>query len=73
MLDESMQSMNVSDRMERLQGAASNASEHIVTLIAICGLETVLLPLAFLWLLVESLKSVAFRTMHYRPGTTPEP
>jgi hypothetical protein len=73
MLDESLQSMNVSERMERLQGAASNASEHIVTLIAIFVLETVLLPLVFLWLLVEALKSIAIRTMQYRPGNPPEP
>ena len=73
MIDESLQSMNVSDRMERLTNAASNASEHIVTLIAIFVLETVLLPLAFLWLLVEALKSIAVRTMQFRPGSTPGP
>ncbi len=72
MLDESLQSMNVAERMERLQDAASNASEHIVTLIAIFVLETVLMPLAFLWLLAETLKSIAVRTMQYRPGTAPE-
>lgn len=73
LIDESLQSMNVSERMDRLQDAASNASEHIVTLIAIFVLETVLLPLAFLWLLVEALKSIAVRTMQFRPGGTPEP
>lgn len=72
MIDESLQSMNVSDRMERLKSAASDASEHIVTLIAIFVLETILLPLAFLWLLVEALKSIAVRTMQFRPGSTPD-
>lgn len=71
MIDESLQSMNVSNRMERLQDSASNASEHIVTLIAVFVLETVLLPLAFLWLLVEALKSIAVRTMQFRPGNAP--
>jgi hypothetical protein len=73
MIDESLQSMNVSDRMDRLKDAASDASGNIVTLIAIFVLETVLLPLAFLWLLVETLKSVATRTMQIRPGNTPDP
>ncbi len=73
MIDESLQSMNVSDRMERLKDAASDASGNIVTLIAIFVLETVLLPLAFLWLLVEALKSIALRTMQFRPGNTPDP
>ena len=72
MIDESLQSMNVSDRMEGLKSAASDASEHIVTLIAIFVLETILLPLAFLWLIVEALKSIAVRTMQFRPGTTAE-
>ena len=69
MIDDSLQSINVSDRMERLQDSASNASEHIVTLIAVFVLETVLLPLAFLWLLVEALKSIAVRTMQMRPSS----
>ena len=73
MLDESLQSMDVSDRMERLQDAASNASEHVVTLIAIFVLETVLLPMAFLWLLVEALKAIASRAMRYRSGSSNEP
>lgn len=73
MIDESLQSMNVSERMERLKDAASDASGNIVTLIAIFVLETVLLPLAFLWLLAETLKSVATRTMQIRPGNTPDP
>ena len=72
MLDESLQSMNVSDRMRRLQDSASSASEHIVTLIAVFVLETVLLPLAFLWLLVEALKSIAIRTMQFRPANAPD-
>ena len=55
--------------MERLRESASNASEHIVTLIAVFMLETVLLPLAFLWLLVEALKSIAVRTMQIRPSS----
>ena len=73
MIDESLQSMNVSERMERLKDVASNTSGNIVTLIAIFVLETVLLPLAFLWLLVETLKSVATRTMQFRPGNAPDP
>ena len=73
MLDESLQSIRISDRLERLQTAASQTSESIVTLIAIFVLETILLPLAFLWLLVEALKTIAVRTMQFRPGNAPDP
>lgn len=73
MLDESLQSMNVADRMDRLKDVASDTSGNIVTLIAVFVLETVLLPLAFLWLLVETLKSIAVRTMQFRQGSNPDP
>ncbi len=62
MIDESMQSLNVADRIDRLQDSASNASEHIVNLIVIFVLQTIILPLVFLWVFVEGLKSIASRT-----------
>lgn len=61
MLDESIESMNVRERLENLRDRVSNASEHIVNLIVIFVLQTILLPLAFLWLLVEGLKALAGR------------
>ncbi|MDJ0699958.1 MAG: hypothetical protein QNJ07_08890 [Woeseiaceae bacterium] len=62
MIDESMESLNVADRIERLRDSASNASEHIVNLIVIFVLQTIILPLAFLWMFVEGLKALAART-----------
>lgn len=67
-IDESLQAMNVTDRLDRLKQTASNASEHIVVLIAIFVLETILLPLGLLWLLIELLKTVAGRVMALKPG-----
>lgn len=62
MIDESIESMNVADRLERLKETASNASEHIINLIVIFVLQTIVLPLVFVWLFVELLKGIATRT-----------
>ncbi|NNF50377.1 MAG: hypothetical protein HKN65_11030, partial [Woeseiaceae bacterium] len=43
--------------------SASQSSEQIVNLIVIFVLQTILLPLAFLWLLVEGFKRVAGRAI----------
>ena len=63
MFDTSMQQLDVSGRIERLKETASTASEQIVTLIVIFVLQTILLPLAFLWLFIEGLKRVTGRAM----------
>ena len=62
LIDESVGSINVADRIDRLKDSASNASEHIVDLIVIFVLQTIILPLVFLWLFVEGLKGLAART-----------
>lgn len=62
-IDESLQSMQVTERLSRLKDSASNASEHIVSLIAIFVLQTVILPVAFVWLLVELVKGIAARAI----------
>lgn len=62
MIDESVESMNVAEKIETLRENASNASEHIVNLIVIFVLQTIILPLVFLWLFVEGLKGIAART-----------
>ena len=67
MIDSSMRQLDVSGRLDRLQASASNASEQIVNLIVIFVLQTILLPLAFLWLFVEGLKGVAGRALR-SPG-----
>ena len=62
MLDNSLGSMNVGDRLNRLRDRVSNASEHIINLIVIFVLQTIILPLVFLWLFIELLKMLAART-----------
>ena len=60
-IDESLASVNISDRLANLQENASKAAEHIVDLIVLFVLQTIILPLAFLWLLVQMLKGIAAR------------
>ncbi len=61
MLDDSLESMNVKQRLDDLQARVSNASEHIVNLIVIFVLQTILLPLAFLWIIIQALKALGSR------------
>lgn len=61
MLDDSMRSMDVGSRLEALKERVSNATEHIINLIVIFGLQTVILPLVFVWLFAELLKTLAVR------------
>jgi hypothetical protein len=63
MIDDSLESMNVSERLSRLKNSAARASEHIVSLIAIFVLQTIILPLVFLWLFVQGLKGIASRSV----------
>ena len=67
MLDESLQSINAPERLERLRDTASNAAEHIVNLIVIFVLQTILLPLGIFWLLLEIVKGFVSR-LAQRPG-----
>ena len=60
-IDESLAAVNVSQRLKTLKESASNATEHIVDLIVLFVLQTIILPLAFLWVLIQLLKGVAAR------------
>jgi len=61
MLDQTLESIDVSDRLEKLKAQVSDASEHIISLIVIFVLQTILLPIAFVWLFVELLKGIGSR------------
>ncbi len=65
MWDSSVQQLNVSGRIERLKESASSASEQIIRLIVIFVMQTIILPLAFLWLFVEGLKGIAGRAARF--------
>jgi hypothetical protein len=57
----SINSLNVSARLNDLRDRVSSASEHIVNLIVIFVFQTIILPLVFLWLFAELLKLLASR------------
>lgn len=61
MVDDSLETINVRERLEDFKNRVSNASEHIINLIVIFVLQTVILPLAFVWLLLELTKTLASR------------
>lgn len=60
-IDESLESINLTGRLRELKENASQATEHIVKLIVLFVLQTVLLPIAIIWLLIEMLKGAAAR------------
>ena len=57
-------SVNMST-IDDLQKRASEITSNIVNLIVIFVLQTIILPVAFLWLFVEALKQVAGRSLAY--------
>ncbi len=62
MLGEGLRSLNARERIEELRSRVADAVEHIINLIVIFVFQTVLLPLAFLWFVVELAKSIVSRT-----------
>jgi hypothetical protein len=61
MIDDSLDSMNPNEQLERLRARVSDSAEHIIDLIVIFILQTILLPIGFLWLVIRLLKSIAER------------
>jgi type II secretory pathway component PulM len=66
---DTLKSMDFDGRLERLKLSLANASEHIVNLIVLFVLQTILLPIAFVWLILELLKGAISRTaiLHRTP------
>ncbi|MDH3977889.1 MAG: hypothetical protein OEU86_05185 [Gammaproteobacteria bacterium] len=61
MFNGSLDAINPKEQIDRLQSRVSNAVEHIINLIVIFMLQTVLLPIGFLWLVTSLLKSAVER------------
>lgn len=61
-IDRSLDQLDVERRINNLRERAANATEHIVNLIVIFVLQTIVMPLAVLWLLAELLKGIARRS-----------
>ena len=65
MVGNSLSSLNVKERLANLQERASMTTGHVVDLIVIFLLQTIALPLMFLWLLLEAGKALAKRATHW--------
>lgn len=61
MVDDTLASMDPRPTLERLSSRVAEASEHIISLIVIFVLQTILLPVAFIWLFLEVLKGIGRR------------
>ncbi|MFK8031035.1 MAG: hypothetical protein AB8G18_12440 [Gammaproteobacteria bacterium] len=62
-LDDSLDRVNVGEKLEQFRDRLSNASEHIVNLIVIFVLQTIIVPIMFLYLLVNGLKALGSRAL----------
>lgn len=65
MLDSTIEAMNVRDRLEALQQRVSDVIEQIVKLIVIFVLETIIVPLVFVWLFLTAAKSLGERVAKF--------
>ena len=62
LLGDSLRSLNARQRLEDLRSRVADATEHVIELIVIFVFQTIILPLAFLWFIVELAKSAIART-----------
>ncbi|MEL6868519.1 MAG: hypothetical protein AAFO81_01835 [Pseudomonadota bacterium] len=62
---DSIAALDVRERLSNLQERVAGATEHIVNLIVIFVLQTILLPVLFLWLLTEGIKALATRATRF--------
>ncbi len=62
MLGEGLRSLNARERIEQLRVRVAGAVEHVINLIVIFVFQTIVLPLAFLWFVIELAKSIVSRT-----------
>ncbi len=59
---DSLRSLNARQRLEDLRSRVAASTEYVIDLIVIFVFQTIILPLAFLWLIVELAKSAVART-----------
>lgn len=55
-IDDSIDNANVAEKLERFRQGLANASEHIINLIVVFVLQTIVIPIALLWLLGYALR-----------------
>jgi hypothetical protein len=61
MVDDTLAAVDPRDSLEQLSNRVADASEHIISLIVIFVLQTIFLPVGFVWLFVELLKGIGHR------------
>jgi len=61
MIDDSLDTLNPNEQLKRLSERVANSAEYIIDLIVIFILQTILLPVGFLWLVIQLLKSIGER------------
>ena len=61
LVDKTLAAVDPRDTLNQLGDRVADASEHIISLIVIFVLQTILLPIAFVWLFVELLKAIGSR------------
>ena len=66
MIDSSLRIFDVSEQLDGLRRRVSTASEHIIDLIVIFVLETVILPVVFVWAFIAGIKSLGERATNLR-------
>ena len=66
-MDNARDQLDLKQRVERFQARAQAVIEHIIQLSAVFLIQTVVLPLLFLWLLAEFFR----RLIRWRPGSSP--
>ena len=60
--------INYAATVEELQQSAAEATRHIINLIVVFVLQTIILPLGFLWLFLEIIKGIAARSLTLLSG-----
>jgi hypothetical protein len=71
--DSTRESLNLAHRVEYIKQRAADVIEHLIQLSVVFILQTGILPLAFLWLLVNALKALMHRNaLPMSPASTRE-
>lgn len=63
-----LKSMDVEARLAKLKSTTANATEHVINLIVLFVLQTIILPIIFVWLIIELFKGLIVRTATLHRG-----
>jgi hypothetical protein len=60
--------MDIEARLAKLKATTANATEHVINLIVLFVLQTIILPIVFVWLIIELFKGLIVRTASLHRG-----